>query len=59
MVNVKINYCLLSLSFMLRAVLLNPNNHYNHGSCNTFDYNHFIYSKKNLYTVTTSAHIIR
>ena len=24
--------------------LLNPNNHYNHGFPNTFDYNHYVYS---------------
>ena len=25
-------------------ILLNPNNHYNHGFPNTFDYNHYAYS---------------
>ena len=37
----------------------NPNNLYNHGFHNTFDYNHFMYSDYLLYTVTASAHIIR
>ena len=39
-------------------ILLNPNNHYNHGFHNIFDYNHFIYSGYLLCTVTSSAHII-
>ena len=40
-------------------ILMNPNNHYNHGYHYTFDYNHFIYSDYLLCTVTASAHIIR
>ena len=39
--------------------MLNPNNHYNHGFHNTFDYNHCIYNDYLLYTVIASAHIIR
>ena len=27
-----------------RKILRNHNNHYNHGFCNTFDYNHYVYS---------------
>ena len=38
--------------------LPNPNNHYNHGFNNTFDYNPFIYSDYLLCTVTASADII-
>ena len=41
----------------IKLILLNPNNHYNHGFHNTFDYKHFIYSDCLLYTVTASAHI--
>ena len=40
-------------------ILLNPNNHYNHGFHNTFDYKQFIYSDYLLFTVTASVHIIR
>ena len=37
---------------------LNPNNLYNHGFHNTFDYNHFMCSDYLPYTVTASAHIM-
>ena len=40
-------------------ILFNPNNHYNHGFHDTFDYNHFIYSDYLQCTVTDSAYIIR
>ena len=41
-------------------ILLNSNNHYNHGFHNTFDYiNLFIYSDYLLCTVTARSHIIR
>ena len=40
-------------------ILLNPNNHYNHGFHNTFDYNHFVYSDYLLCRVTANAHNIR
>ena len=39
-------------------ILLNPNNHYNHGFHNTFDYNHVIYSDDLLCTVTASYYIL-
>ena len=41
-----------------KLILLNPNNHYNHGFHNTFDYNHFTYSDYLPCRVTASAHII-
>ena len=35
-------YSIDILSFISRAIIRpNPNNHYNHGFHNTFDYNHF------------------
>ena len=37
---------------------LNPNNRYNRGFCNTFDYNLCMCSEYLLYTVTASGHII-
>ena len=41
-------------------ILLNPNNHYNHGFHNTLDYNsYFLYNDYLLCTVPVSAHIIR
>ena len=39
-------------------ILLNPNNHYNHGFQNTFDYNHYVYSDYLVYSVPAIAHII-
>ena len=40
-------------------ILLNHNNHYNHGFPNTFDYNHFVYSDYLVRSVTAIAHIRR
>ena len=42
-------------------ILLNPNNHYNHGFPNTFDYNHymFIVTIYIVCSVPAMAHIIR
>ena len=40
-------------------ILRNPNNHYNHGVPNTFDYNHYVYSDYLVCSVTAIAHIIR
>ena len=41
-------------------ILLNPNNHYNHGFHNTFDYNHHVYSDYLVCrSVPTIAQIIR
>ena len=39
-------------------ILLNPNNHYNHGFPNTFDYNHYVYSDYLVCSVPAIAHII-
>ena len=39
-------------------ILLNPNNHYNHGFPNTFDYNHYVYSNYLVCSVSAIAHII-
>ena len=40
-------------------ILLNPNNHYNHGFPNTFDYNHYVDSDYFVCSVPAIAHIIR
>ena len=40
-------------------ILLNHNNHYNHGFPNTFDYNHYVYSDYLVCSVPAIAHIIR
>ena len=40
-------------------ILLKPNNHYNHGFPNTFDYNHYVYSDYLMCSVPAIAHIIR
>ena len=53
-----IGYSIVIPCFIPALILLNPNNHYNQGFRNTFDYNHFINSDYLLYTVTVSAHII-
>ena len=61
----KVEICsYFSYSIVIRAsipalILLNPNNHYNHGFPNTFDYNHYVYSDYLVYSVTAIAHIIR
>ena len=52
-------YSMVITRFISRAIRLNPNNHYNHGFHNTFDYSHFTNSDKLLCTITVSAHIIR
>ena len=36
----------------------NPNNHYNHGFSNTFDYNYYVYSDYLVCAVPAIAHII-
>ena len=35
-----IRYSIVTPRFIPALILLNPNNHYNHGFPNTFDYNH-------------------
>ena len=40
-------------------ILLNLNNHYNHGFPNTFDYNHYVYSDHLVCSEPAIAHIIR
>ena len=40
-------------------ILLKPNNHYNHGFPNTYDYNHYVYSDYLVSSVPAIAHIIR
>ena len=40
-------------------ILLNPNNHYNHGFPNTFDYNHYVYSDYLVCSVPAITHIKR
>ena len=53
------SYSIVIRRFYSRANLLNPNNHYNHGFPNTFDYNHYVYSDYLVCSVTVIAHIIR
>ena len=50
-------YILLLLLLLL--ILRNPNNHYNHGFPNTFDYNYYVYSDYLVCSMTAIAHIIR
>ena len=45
----------LNLRWLL---LLHPNNHYNHGFPNTFDYNYYVYSDYIVCSVPAMAHII-
>ena len=40
-------------------ILLTPNNHYNLGFPNIFDYNHYVYSDYLVCSVPAVAHIIR
>ena len=55
-----IRYSTVISRFIPRAkTLRNPNNHYNHGFPNTFDYNHYVYSDYLVGSVTAIAHIIR
>ena len=49
------SYSVVILRFYSHA---NPNNHYNHGFPNTFDYNHYVYSDYLVCSVTAIAHII-
>ena len=39
-------------------ILLNSNNHYNHGFPNTIDYNHYVYSDYLVCSVPAIAHMI-
>ena len=52
-------YSIVIERFISRAILLNHNNHYNHGFPNTFDYNHYVYSDYLVCSVPAIAHIIR
>ena len=53
-------YSIVIPRFKTRTIiLLNPNNHYNHGFHHAFDYNHFIYCDYLLCIVAASAYIIR
>ena len=38
-------------------ILLNPNNHYNHGFPNILDYNHYVYSDYLVCSVPAIAHM--
>ena len=49
---------LASRNVIYTLALLNPNNHYNHGFPNTFDYNHYVYSDYLVCSVPAIAHII-
>ena len=52
-------YSIVIPRFISALILLNLNNHYNHGFPNTFDYNHYIYSDYLVGSVTAIAQIIR
>ena len=54
-----IRYSIVIRCFISALILLNPNNHYNHGFPNTFDYNHYVYSDYLVCSVPAIAHIIR
>ena len=57
-----IRYSIIIPRFISRAntvILLNPNNHYNHGFPNTFGYNLYVYSDYLVCSVPAIAHIIR
>ena len=49
----------LSHALFPALILLNPNNNYNHGLPNPFDYNHYVYSDYLVCSVPAIAHIIR
>ena len=52
-------YSIVIPLFISRVILLKPNNHYNHGFPNTFDYNHYVYCDYFVCSVPAIAHIIR
>ena len=54
-----IKYSIVIPRFIPALILLNPNNHYNHGFLNTFDYNHYVYSDYFVCSVPAIVHIIR
>ena len=60
-INFKVEICSAQYIFESHPtlILLNPNNHYNHGFPNTFDYNHYVYSDYLVCSVPAIAHIIR
>ena len=49
----------IAVTVCFENLIVNPNNHYNHGFHNTFDYNHITYCDHLLYTVSVSAHFKR
>ena len=51
-------YLIVSHASFPTLTRLNPNNRYNHGFHNTFDYNHITNSGLLLCIMTASAHII-
>ena len=54
-----IRYSMSSQASFHALILLNPNNHYNHGFLNSYDYNHYVYSDYLVCSVLDIAHIIR
>ena len=56
---IEIKIFLLSYYSFPALILFNPNNHYNHGFLNTFDYNHYVYSDYLVCLVPAIAHMIR
>ena len=54
-----IRYSIVILRFIPALILLNLNNHYNHGFPNTFDYNLYVYSDYVVCSVPVIVHIIR
>ena len=54
-----IRYSIVIPRFISRVNMLIPNNHYNHGYPNTFDYNHYVYSDYLVCSVPAIAQFIR
>ena len=54
-----ISYSIVIGASIPALILRSPNNHYNHGFLNTFDYNHYVYSDYLVCSVTAIDHIIR
>ena len=54
-----IRYSKSSYASLPALILLNPNNHYDHGFPNSFDYNHYVYNDYLVCSVPAIAYIIR
>ena len=54
-----ISYSIVIHASFPALILLNDNDHYNHGFPNTFDYNHYVYSDYLVCSMPAIDHIIR